>query len=171
MKRWSGMAPWLAVTAVLLVLDRITKLMAESWLDLHVPLAVVPGLNLTLTYNTGAAFSFLSQAGGWQRWLFSGFAIVISGILVIWLYRLPRADRWLAAALALVLAGALGNLWDRLAYGYVIDYIDFYYKYWHWPAFNVADAAITTGAVMLIIDAIWLSHEDKKKGGHLGDRG
>lgn len=170
MKRWSGMAPWLAVTAVVLVLDRITKLMAESWLDLHVPLAVVPGLNLTLTYNTGAAFSFLSQAGGWQRWLFSGFAIVISGILVTWLYRLPRADRWLAAALALVLAGALGNLWDRLAYGYVIDYIDFYYKYWHWPAFNVADAAITTGAVMLIIDAIWLSHDDKKRGGYPGNR-
>lgn len=161
MKRWSGMLPWLGLAGAVLAFDQITKAAAERLLDLHVPLAVIPGLNLTLTYNTGAAFSFLSEASGWQRWLFSVFALVVSVVLLVWLYRLPRADRWLAAALSFVLAGALGNLWDRLVYGHVIDFIDVYYRNWHWPAFNLADAAITVGAVMLVIDAVWLSRDAK----------
>ena len=116
---------------------------------------MVPFVNLTLTHNTGAAFSLLHRAGGWQRWLFAALAVVVSIAIVIWLKRLPRNARWTAAGLALVLGGALGNLWDRLAHGYVVDFIDFYYGEWHWPAFNVADSAITLGAVMLVAEVVF----------------
>ncbi|MDZ7737238.1 MAG: signal peptidase II [Gammaproteobacteria bacterium] len=154
------MLPWLGLALLIILLDQLSKQIAVNMLVLHEPLAVLPGFNLMLTYNTGAAFSFLSDAGGWQRWLFSIFAVVISVVLLVWLYRLPRPARWLACALALILGGALGNLWDRLQYGHVIDFIQVYYQQWYWPAFNLADSAITVGAVMLIIDALWLS-EDK----------
>lgn len=147
---------WLWLVVVIVVLDQVTKLLASHYLQLHQPLAVLPGLNLTLTHNTGAAFSFLSDAGGWQRWLFIALAVVLSVVILIWLLRLPRDKRWLAGALALVLGGALGNLWDRVFLSYVIDFIDVYYGTWHWPAFNVADSSICIGAAMLIIDTIWL---------------
>lgn len=143
---------WLWVSALVVALDRLTKLMASVALELHRPLAVFPGLNLTLTHNTGAAFSLLSDAGGWQRWFFVVLALVASTVILFWLRVLPARDRWLGGALALVLGGALGNLWDRLAYGYVIDFIDAYYRDWHWPAFNLADAAITVGAILLVRD-------------------
>jgi len=162
MKGWKGMLPWLALAFVVVALDQAIKLLMLALLDLHRPVAIIPGFfNLMLTYNTGAAFSFLSDAGGWQRWLFSLFAVAISIVLLIWLYRLPRAARWLPCGLALILGGALGNLWDRLAHGHVIDFIQLYYDRWYWPAFNLADSAITVGAIMLIIDAIWLSQEEK----------
>ncbi len=120
-------------------------------LDLHQPVPVIPFLNLTLTHNTGAAFSFLSDAGGWQRWFFAGLTIVVSIIIVVWLARLKPGQRWLPVSLSLVLGGALGNLWDRLAIGAVVDFIDVYYRTWHWPAFNLADSAICVGAVMLVV--------------------
>lgn len=145
---------WLWLSAVIVITDQATKQWAMSQLQLYEPMTVMPFLNFTLTYNTGAAFSFLSQAGGWQRWLFVGLALTVSSVLVAWLYRLPNNRRWLACALSLILGGALGNLWDRLSLGYVVDFIDIYYGPWHWPAFNVADSAISIGAVMLLLDAL-----------------
>jgi signal peptidase II len=115
---------------------------------------VIPFFNLTLLHNTGAAFSFLSEAGGWQRWFFALVALIISAVILLWLKRLPRDKVWLAVALALVLGGALGNVWDRITLGYVIDFLDIYYQGWHWPAFNIADSAISVGAAMLIIDSL-----------------
>lgn len=143
---------WLWVSALVVVLDRLTKVAASAVLELHRPVAVFPGLNLTLTYNTGAAFSLLSDAGGWQRWFFVVLALAASAVILFWLRMLPARNRWLGGALALVLGGALGNLWDRLAHGYVIDFIDAYYRDWHWPAFNLADAAISVGAILLVLD-------------------
>ncbi len=145
---------WLGLSAFIVVTDQATKQLAMSQLQLYEPLAVMPFLNLTLIYNTGAAFSFLDQAGGWQRWLFVVLAVIVSSLLLVWLYRLPDERRWLACALSLILGGALGNLWDRLSLGYVVDFIDVYYGPWHWPAFNVADSAISVGAVMLLLDAL-----------------
>ena len=116
-------------------------------------------------HNTGAAFSFLSQAGGWQRWFFIGLASIISFAIVVWMHGLPNDKRWLLAALALVLGGALGNLLDRFNYGYVIDFIEVYLSFlpWRifnpWPAFNVADSAIFIGAIMLVIDAFWFNQD------------
>lgn len=149
-----GMLKWLWLSALVIVLDQLSKLWASTALDYAEPVPLMPFLNLTLMHNSGAAFSFLSQAGGWQRWFFALVAIAVSAILIIWLKRLSPAQRWLAAALALVLGGALGNVFDRLYFGYVIDFIDVYYQAWHWPAFNVADSAIFVGALMLIIDSL-----------------
>ncbi|MCP5146230.1 MAG: lipoprotein signal peptidase [Gammaproteobacteria bacterium] len=145
---------WLVLAALLLGLDQWTKNIASVSLDYNSPVAVLPFFNLTLLHNTGAAFSFLNNAGGWQRWLFAGLAIVVSTILVSWLYRLPSRDRLLGVSLSLLLAGALGNLWDRLTLGYVVDFIELYYGSYHFPAFNVADSAITVGAILLILDTL-----------------
>jgi signal peptidase II len=108
-------------------------------------------LNWTLAFNTGAAFSFLQDAGGWQRWLFTFLAVAVSSVLVIWLSRLSRRDWRTALPLALVIGGALGNLIDRVRLGHVTDFIEVYYRHWSWPAFNVADSAISVGAVLLIL--------------------
>ena len=147
------MSPWLGLAAIVLVVDQMSKHAAEAYLSLHVPVAIFPGLNFTLTYNPGAAFSFLSDAGGWQRWLFSGIAFAASIAIVVWLHRLPKEDRFTACSLALVLGGAVGNLWDRLApsRGMVVDFIDVYAGKWHWPAFNVADSAIVLGVIIMLI--------------------
>ena len=112
----------------------------------------LPFFNFTLMHNTGAAFSFLADQGGWQRWFFAVLALGVSLVLAVWLSRLKAHETWLALALSLVLGGAIGNLIDRVYYGYVIDFIDVYYNASHWPAFNIADSAISVGAVMLIID-------------------
>ncbi|MGH8654409.1 MAG: signal peptidase II [Gammaproteobacteria bacterium] len=144
---------WLWLSGVVIALDQLTKLAAVGALELHQPLAVLPSVNLTLTHNTGAAFSLLDQSGDWQRWFFAAIALVVSAYIVVWLYRLPPGKAVLAAGLSLILGGALGNLWDRLTLGYVIDFIDLFYSTWHWPAFNVADSAITIGAALLIVDA------------------
>lgn len=127
---------------------------------------IFPGFNLTLMHNTGAAFSFLSQSGGWQRWFFIVLASIISLGIIFWMYGLPKSKRWLLTALAFVLGGAIGNLWDRISLGYVIDFIEIYLSFlpWRlfnpWPAFNIADSAIFIGAFMLIIDAFWFNHSE-----------
>ncbi|MFA5531227.1 MAG: signal peptidase II [Thiohalomonadaceae bacterium] len=144
---------WLWLSALVVVIDQVTKTLASNLLNLYEAVPVLPGLNLTLMHNTGAAFSFLSEEGGWQRWFFAAIALVVSTLLVLWLRRLPAAQRWLHIAIALVIGGAIGNVWDRVVLGYVVDFIDVYAGRWHWPAFNVADSAITVGAVMLLRDA------------------
>jgi len=142
------------VSLLVIVLDQLTKQWASSALSYAVPVEVIPFFNLTLLHNTGAAFSFLSDAGGWQRWFFALMALLISAVILVWLKRLPSGRVWLAVALSLVLGGALGNVWDRVTLGYVVDFLDVYYQGWHWPAFNLADSAIFVGAVMLIIDSL-----------------
>jgi signal peptidase II len=117
---------------------------------------LLPGFNWTLAHNYGAAFSFLHDAGGWQRWFFAGIALVVSGGILFWLRSVPANARFLACALVLVLGGALGNLYDRMMLGYVVDFVHVYYGTWHFPAFNIADAGITVGAIMLIIDSLFL---------------
>ena len=139
---------------LIIVLDQVTKSVAVQWLTLNQAYPVFPGFNLTLVHNPGAAFSFLRDAGGWQRYFFIVLTTVISVVLLVWLARLPPGRALLAGALALVLGGAAGNLWDRLQYGYVIDFIQVYYDKWHWPVFNIADSAITVGAALLILDAL-----------------
>ncbi|MEE8321219.1 MAG: signal peptidase II [Gammaproteobacteria bacterium] len=155
---------WFWLTVIVIIVDQLTKYQAGQYLVLHEPMAIITGFNLTLMHNTGAAFSFLSQAGGWQRWFFIGLASVIGIGIIVWMIGLPSEKRWLTASLALILGGALGNLWDRVVLGYVVDFIEVYYSDWYWPAFNVADSAITIGAVMLIIDAFWL--DDAKVSTH-----
>lgn len=156
----SSALPWTGLSVIVVIADQISKSLATQALVYQQPEAVFPGLNLTLVHNTGAAFSFLSEAGGWQRWFFISLTVLVSAALVYWLKTLTRDKCWLAVALALILGGALGNLWDRVTLGYVIDFIDVYYKGWHWPAFNVADSCITVGAVMLVIDAIWFDQAE-----------
>ena len=147
------MARWLWLSALVVVLDQVTKWLAEAMLDPYQPVPLAPLLNFTLMYNEGAAFSFLSDAGGWQRWFLAGFALVMSVVLVIWLLRLGSGERLLAAALSLVTGGAVGNLIDRIHTGRVVDFIDVYVRDWHWPAFNVADSAITIGVVLLFLSS------------------
>ncbi len=144
---------WLWVSVVVLLVDQCTKLLADAMLVLYQPVAVIPYFALMKAYNSGAAFSFLSEASGWQRWFFVALAMVVIGVLLVWLRRLPAAEMRTRLALVLILGGAAGNLIDRLVYGYVIDFIDIYYDNWHWPAFNVADAAISVGAFLLLLDA------------------
>lgn len=146
--------PWIWLSVLVVVLDQATKYLAETLLVMHQPVSVLPGFNLMLTYNTGAAFSFLADAGGWQRWFFLGLGSAVSVGLTIWLTRLKPGERWLATALALILGGAVGNLIDRAWLGQVIDFIQLYYDRWYWPAFNIADSAITLGAVLLIVDSL-----------------
>ncbi len=154
LKKWG----WLSLLVI--VLDQFTKYLAETLLVMHQPVAVLPSFNLMLTYNTGAAFSFLADAGGWQRWFFLILGTGISGGLLGWLYRLKPAEKWLALALALILGGALGNMIDRVWLGQVIDFIQLYYERWYWPAFNIADSAISVGAVLLVLDSLRTKQPD-----------
>jgi len=150
----TGMLHWLWITVVIVVLDQITKNMASHYLNLYESIEVMPMFNITLAHNTGAAFSFLAQEGGWQRWFFAVIAVVVSVALTIWLKTLPKTNRWLAISLALILGGAIGNVYDRIVLGYVVDFLDVYWGMSHFPAFNIADAGITIGAVMMAIDVI-----------------
>ena len=155
---------WLWVTVVLLILDQVTKYVVSTQMQLYQSIELLPVFNFTYVHNYGAAFSFLSEAGGWQRWFFSIIAISISVLLTYWLKKLPAKNLVLCGAYSLVLAGALGNLYDRLTYGYVIDFIHVYYDTWHFPAFNIADSAICIGAGLLLLDAFRdQKSEDVKK--------
>jgi signal peptidase II len=148
--RQSGVA-WLALSALVVVLDQLTKAIVLRTLEPYVPHAVIPGFfNWTLAFNTGAAFSFLADQPGWQRWLFSVLALAVSFVLARWLARTPRSDWRTALPLALVIGGALGNLIDRVRAGHVTDFIQVYYGDWVFPSFNVADSAISVGAVLLV---------------------
>jgi len=149
-----AMVRWLWLSILVVVFDQVSKWLASGMLDPYRPVPVVPLLNLTLMYNEGAAFSFLADAGGWQRWFFAGFAMMMSVLLVIWLLRLGQHERLMATALSLILGGAMGNLIDRVLTGRVVDFIDFYVGDWHWPAFNVADSAITLGVVLLLLSGL-----------------
>ena len=150
---------WLSGSVI--VLDQVTKFLAETLLTFHQPVPVLPSFNLLLTYNTGAAFSFLAGAGGWQRWFFLGLGLLVSIGLIVWLRRLKPTETRLAAALALILGGAIGNLIDRAWLGQVIDFIQLYYQHWYWPAFNLADSAITVGAALLVLDSLWSGRASK----------
>lgn len=146
------MLKWLSLTGVVIIIDQATKWFMLSWLSLYETVAVMPHFNLTMAHNTGAAFSFLADADGWQRWFFVGLAAVISVVLIVWLRKVSNKTLE-ALSLSLILGGALGNVIDRVNLGYVIDFLDVYYGSYHWPAFNVADSAIVVGACLLIIDS------------------
>ena len=149
------MLKWLWLSGLVIALDQVSKWLAEQFLLPGQPVPVLPSFNLTLLYNTGAAFSFLAQAGGWQRWFFLLLSLIISVALVIWIGRLQRGQTLLAIALSLILGGAMGNLIDRIVHGHVIDFIQLYYERWYWPAFNLADSAITVGAILLVLDNLY----------------
>lgn len=144
---------WLWLSALALGLDQASKFKVASAMQLYESIPVMPYFNLTYMRNTGAAFSFLSEAGGWQRWFFAALALIISVVMTIWLARLKQHETLLAIALSLVLGGAIGNLIDRLAYGYVIDFLDVYYQDRHWPAFNIADSAIVLGVGLMLAES------------------
>jgi signal peptidase II len=143
---------WYGISAVVILLDQWTKRLAEANLNYGEAITVTSWFDLTLAYNRGAAFSFLSEADGWQRWFFTTIAAVVSLVITIWIWRLGSRQRVLALGLALILGGALGNLYDRLMLGHVVDFISWHYQHNYWPAFNIADAAICGGAALLIID-------------------
>jgi signal peptidase II len=142
----------LALALVVLVLDLVSKRWVESLLIQGQQTPLTDFFNLVLTYNAGAAFSFLSDASGWQRWFFSGIAAAAS-VLIVYLLRKHAAEKLFCWALSLVLGGALGNLWDRISLGHVVDFLDFHLSGYHWPAFNVADSAIFVGAMLLIVES------------------
>jgi len=156
---------WLMFSALIIVLDLWTKQIATETLTLYRPVEVTSWLNMTLAHNYGAAFSFLSDAGGWQRWLFTGLASVVTVVLIVWLLRLPANEKLTAAALSLVIGGAVGNLIDRIMNGYVVDFIDVFYQAHHWPAFNVADSAITGGVILMLVDGIFFTSSAKSEEG------
>ena len=158
------MLKWLWLSLITLILDQWSKIAIDGSMRLYESIALIPGFNLTYVHNTGAAFSFLSEAGGWQRWFFAAMAFVISVVLTIWLYRLKKHETLLAVALALVLGGAIGNLIDRLAYGYVIDFLDVYYQTRHWPAFNIADSAISVGVFLMLLESFGIGVKPEKAG-------
>ncbi len=147
------MLKFLWLTGLVIVLDQASKWLMVSWLSLYETVAVIPYFNLTMAHNTGAAFSFLAGAGGWQRWFFVGLTAVISIGLFVWLKKLSVQAKLEALSISLILGGAIGNVIDRLYFGYVIDFLDVYYGSYHWPAFNIADSAIVVGAALLIIDS------------------
>ncbi|KFX71629.1 peptidase A8 [Pseudomonas taeanensis MS-3] len=149
-----GRLAWLWLSLLVFVVDQASKFYFDSSLSMYQQIVIIPDyFSWTLAYNTGAAFSFLAGASGWQRWLFAAIAIAVSAVLVVWLKRLKPEETWLAVALALVLGGALGNLVDRVLLGHVVDFILLHWQNrWYFPAFNFADAAITLGAILLALD-------------------
>ena len=154
---WSRTLAWLGLSLLVLALDQYTKLLVTQSLELYERVPILPVLDLVRLHNTGAAFSFLASASGWQNWLFAGIAVVVSIAIVWWLSQLPAREKFvLAAGLALVLGGALGNLVDRLTLGYVVDFVLVHWRQWSYPAFNVADSAITCGVILVVYDGLVL---------------
>jgi len=158
-----SMLKWTWLSALVVFLDQITKWMASAWMEPYEAYPVLSWFNLTLVHNTGAAFSFLSDAEGWQRWFFIVLSIAVSIAIVIWLKRLHNDEQWTAAALALILGGAIGNVIDRIAYGHVVDFIQWYYGQWYWPTFNIADSAISVGAAILLIHSVFFANREERR--------
>jgi len=146
------LAPWYALAVLVVALDQLTKYWVSAGFDYGEARAVTGFFNLVLTHNKGAAFSFLAAASGWQRGFFIGIALVAIVVIVVLLAR-HAGEKLFCLALALILGGAIGNVIDRIALGYVVDFLDFHFAGWHWPAFNLADSAITVGAVLLVADS------------------
>lgn len=148
-----GMLKWLGLAFILLLLDQFTKLLILGYYHLGESTYVTSFLNIVRAHNSGAAFSFLAGASGWQRWFFIGIAVA-AVIFIVWLLWSHPGQKLFSFAMACILSGAIGNVVDRLVHGYVIDFLDFHYHRWHFPAFNVADSAITIGAACLILDEL-----------------
>ena len=155
---------WYLLALLILIADQLSKWAASAQLDYATPVPVWFWLNITLHHNQGAAFSFLSAAGGWQRWFFAGLAMVVSAVIAMWLRQAGRSQALLAGGLALVLGGAVGNLVDRLRLGYVVDFISVHYREWYFPTFNIADAAITVGAALILLDSLRSDRDDASIG-------
>jgi len=161
------MKRWLALSLIIILLDQLTKYIAVDIIPLHQSIEVFPFFNWTLMYNEGAAFSFLSDQGGWQRWFFIILSSIVTTVLVIWLLRLLNDERSIAISLSLIIGGAVGNLIDRILLGHVVDFIHLHYESYYWPAFNVADSAITVGVTIMIVDSLFFAQkrEDQREGG------
>jgi signal peptidase II len=149
----SGMLPWLGLSLIVLILDQFTKVLVMGYYREGDSTVVASFFNVVRAHNTGAAFSFLNGAGGWQRWMFTGVGVA-AALFILWMLRSHAAQKLFSFALACILGGAVGNVIDRLWHSYVVDFLDFHYASWHFPAFNVADSAITIGAVCLILDEL-----------------
>lgn len=147
------MMKWLWLSVLAFILDQLSKIWIDSNMSLYQSISVLPGFNITYVHNYGAAFSLLSEAGGWQRWFFAVLAATISIGIIVWIKKLQQHETLSAISLSLILGGAIGNLVDRVMYGYVIDFFDVYYQTWHWPVFNIADSAITVGVVVMLYES------------------
>lgn len=152
-KSSSGMLPWLGLALLILIADQFTKVLILGYYRLGDATYVASFFNLVRVHNSGAAFSFLANAGGWQRWLFTGIGIA-AAVFIVWMLKAHAGQKLFSFALACILGGAIGNVIDRSLYGYVVDFLDFHVAGWHFPAFNIADSAISIGAVCLILDEI-----------------
>ncbi len=144
---------WIGIAVLIMVLDQFTKVLVLGSFQLGDSLPITSFFNLVRVHNHGAAFSFLADAGGWQRWFFTGLGVVAT-VLMVWMLRKHPGQRLFCAAVSFILGGAVGNVVDRLIHGYVVDFLDFYWGTWHFPAFNLADSAITLGAGLLILDEL-----------------
>lgn len=150
---------WVIVTIAVVAFDRYSKGWMLANLSLGEPLQLLPFFNFTLAYNTGAAFSFLHSASGWQNIFFTSLAFIMSVVILVWLARTPANERWSCLSLSLILGGAIGNAWDRLQFGYVIDFLHFHIGDWNFAIFNFADCAISVGAIMLIVQWVFFKKE------------
>jgi signal peptidase II len=145
---------WYGLALLVIVLDQYSKHIATTMLEYNSPIVILPVFNWTLHHNEGAAWGFLNDAGGWQRWFFLALSSTVSVVIAVWIARLPRVQWLLSAALSLILGGAVGNLIDRARFGYVVDFISVHWEYHYFPTFNIADAGITVGAGLLILDML-----------------
>jgi signal peptidase II len=152
-RKSTGLLLWLGIAVIVVLLDQVSKITMSRLLVYGQSEMITPYFNLVMVYNQGAAFSFLANSGGWQRWFFSGLAFVVS-LVIIWMLHKNTTQRLFCWALTLILGGAVGNLIDRVLYGHVIDFLDFHIGTLHWPAFNVADSAITVGAALFVLDEL-----------------
>jgi len=162
-ERQRGALGWLWLSAFVVATDQLSKAYIIATFELYDRIQLLPVFGITRLHNTGAAFSFLASAGGWQRWFFVAVAAAVTALVCVWLKRMPRRGRaWLAASLALVVGGAIGNVIDRLFRGYVVDFLSFHWERWYFPAFNLADSAITVGAVILLFESFFDGRRKKK---------
>lgn len=147
------LAPWLGIALIVILFDQLTKIAVMKVFAYATPYTLTPFFNLFVVFNRGAAFSFLAAANGWQRWAFTALGVV-AALVIVYLLKRHGSQRLFCTALSLIMGGALGNVIDRLAYGHVIDFLDFHVGHWHWPAFNLADSAIVIGAILLVLDEL-----------------